>query len=235
MKIAVLSDIHGNDVALEAVLADARAHFVQKLFVLGDVVGYYYQPDRVMSFLSEWPCEMIQGNHEEMLLLAASDKVFAAEVRKRYGGGIDAALKTLDAATVRKLGGLPPRKTVVEDGLSMELCHGSPWDRDVYVYPDADGETLRRCAVPGAGMVFMGHTHHAFVKGVTQTTLVNAGSVGQNRFEGGIATWAFVDTAVRSAEIRRVPYAAARVADEARRRDPGLPYLWEVLFREPKK
>ena len=70
MKIAVLSDIHGNHLALREVLDDASRLDVGELFVLGDSVGYYYHPDKVLEQLTAWQMEMIQGNHEPMLQTA---------------------------------------------------------------------------------------------------------------------------------------------------------------------
>ena len=67
MKIGVLSDIHGNHIALEAVLTEAVSLDINRLCVLGDMVGYYYHPDRVLEMLKAWPVDVIQGNHERML------------------------------------------------------------------------------------------------------------------------------------------------------------------------
>ncbi len=57
MKIGVLSDIHGNHYALKAVLEEARRCGVEYLFILGDLVGYYYYPDEVLKLLEGWPKE----------------------------------------------------------------------------------------------------------------------------------------------------------------------------------
>ena len=67
MKIAVLSDIHGNNLALKLVLDEARILGVERLFILGDIVGYYYHPEEVIHLLNDWHKEMIQRNHESML------------------------------------------------------------------------------------------------------------------------------------------------------------------------
>ncbi len=59
MKIAVISDIHGNYDALVAVLKKAKTEGVEHLLVLGDIVGYYYHPDKILKALSEWSFDMI--------------------------------------------------------------------------------------------------------------------------------------------------------------------------------
>ncbi len=85
MKIGVLSDIHGNHYALKAVLEEARRCGVEYLFILGDLVGYYYYPDEVLKLLEDWPKEVIQGNHEEMLKEVLNKETEKETVRKKYG------------------------------------------------------------------------------------------------------------------------------------------------------
>ena len=68
MKIGLLSDIHANAHALEAVLKSARKRKVKKLLCCGDYVGYYYEPDRTIALLNDWDWVGISGNHEAMLL-----------------------------------------------------------------------------------------------------------------------------------------------------------------------
>ena len=67
MKIGVISDIHGNSDALAEVLKKAKEENVEHLLVLGDLVGYYYHPDKIMKLLSEWSFDIIKGNHEKIL------------------------------------------------------------------------------------------------------------------------------------------------------------------------
>lgn len=233
MLIGVLSDIHGNDAALSAALAEAKTLGVSELFLLGDYVGYYYRPKEVLALLEPWPREMIRGNHEEMTARALDDAAWAVRLKTKYGGGHDAAIASLGADGVRALAALPGGKTVARDGLTIELCHGAPWDLDAYVYPDADAATLARCAESKADFVLMGHTHRPFQKRESETTLVNVGSVGQPRDAGGAAAWALLDTSARSIVLRRTPYDVGPLAEEAARRDPALPYLKDVLFRRP--
>ena len=64
MKVGIISDIHGNHYALEEVLKVAIREGVEKLLVLGDIVGYYYHPEIVLEMLYKWSYEIIKGNHE---------------------------------------------------------------------------------------------------------------------------------------------------------------------------
>ena len=67
MRIAIVSDIHGNAPALEAVLDEAAALGAEHVLALGDYVGYYYWPAEALRLLARWPNHMIKGNHEVML------------------------------------------------------------------------------------------------------------------------------------------------------------------------
>lgn len=231
MKVGVLSDIHGNHIALQAVLAEAQRQSVERLFILGDLVGYYYHPDRVLELLEPWQKEMIQGNHEAMLLDALTSQQRAEEIRKKYGSGIDMALRVLPSAAIASLTKLPWRKTVRVDGLVVELCHGSPWDRDTYIYPNAPREILNKCRLPGTDFIFMGHTHHPFISDEEGCCIANSGSVGQARDKGGVANWLMLDTASKALTLQKTPYEISELLEEVQQRDPHLPYLGQVLKR----
>jgi len=235
MKIAILSDIHGNHLALKEVMGKIRNLKIKQLFVLGDIVGYYYHPDKVIKLLKSFRKEMILGNHDIMLKEAAEDKFKAKKIKEKYGSGISMALKSLDKQTIKELTSLPSVKTVEIDGIRFLICHGSPWNRDLYIYPDADQSTLRKCTNYGTDFVLMGHTHYPFVYKYDKATLVNAGSVGQARDAGGSASWALIDTSRKTVEIKRTPYETGKIICEVKKEDPDHPYLHEVLIRNSKE
>jgi predicted phosphodiesterase len=230
MKLAILSDIHGNTAALREVLVVSRKAGVERILVLGDLVGYYYDADGVLALLAEWPATVIGGNHERMLGEARASPEVAAGHRKKYGSALDVALATLAPKQIAWLTGLPSRQTATFDGVTFELCHGSPDDQDRYVYPTADDNELRRCEMPGR-IVLMGHTHYPMVAMRPDCTLINAGSVGQARDLGGFASWMIFDTATGMIAPQRTVYDTTALAIEARARDPDLPYLADILWR----
>lgn len=231
MRVAILSDIHGNIDALRRALSEARDARVERLFVLGDIVGYYYAAREVIDCLKEWPVDAIRGNHERFLAEALVDNDAANLYRKRYGSALDVARETLAQQDIDWLIGLPDRTKVNLDGLSFELCHGSPRNADEYVYPDAAPEMLDACRVAERDMILMGHTHYPMLIAKPRPTLVNPGSVGQARDMGGSACWAIIDTHTQAVALKRTTYDVRALADEARRRDPHLPYLSDVLQR----
>lgn len=231
MKVAIISDIHGNAVALSAVLKEACSVGVEKLCVLGDLVGYYYQPAVVLELLSNWPLLLIQGNHEAMLKRAMIDMEYKHWVTQNYGHGIDIATKELSPEGLCMLINAPSVKRAVLDDRTFLLCHGAPWDRDAYVYPDAEGSILDRCVQQNVDFVLMGHTHYPFIASLKGTLILNVGSVGQARDVGGYASWAIVDTANRTAVLHKTQYDVHSIEAEAKRVDPDKPFLWDVLRR----
>lgn len=230
MKAAILADIHGNSLALRAALADARSAGAVHLLVLGDLVGYYYDIASVLDQLTEWPYTAIGGNHEYMLGQACADEKAAAAYRAKYGSALDVARQTLPADRLDWLTQLPSRMTLEMAGVTFELCHGSPDDRDRYVYPNANEIELKTCEIAGR-IVLMGHTHYPMVSVRKDCTLLNPGSVGQARDLGGFAAWMLFDTSTRTVAPRRSAYDTSALAAEVRRRDPQLNYLSDILHR----
>jgi putative phosphoesterase len=230
MIAAIISDVHGNADALAAVLAQARILGCERLLVLGDLVGYYHQPREVMKLLREWDFSLVQGNHDAMLARAADDAPFLVETKSKYGSGLAIALETLDSSDLELLIKAPSRRLESMGDFKVLLCHGSPRDRDEYVYPDAPGEVLDACSGEG-DIVLMGHTHHPFVAVRNGVLLVNAGSVGQARDGGGVASWSTINTANGAVVPRRTAYDVTPVKRRAAEIDPGNTYLVRVLER----
>lgn len=234
MKIGVLSDIHGNLDALIPVLDDATSNGVTKLWVLGDIVGYYYQPQEVLKALNHWDFEFISGNHEDLLLRSLSDDAFRAEVKKKYGSGIEKAIEQLSEKEIEFLTQAPSTKRIEIKELSALLCHGSPWDRDFYIYPDSPSQIIQKCKDTKNDIVLIGHSHYPFIIENDGFSLINPGSVGQSRQEGGIANWALLDFDNNKYEVRSCRYDTKNLANECESIDPENEYLKNILSRKKK-
>lgn len=232
MKLALLGDIHGNQLALDAVLAAATACGVERLLVTGDLVGYYYEPLQVLEMLNAWESHVVRGNHEDMLALARHDPVFLAKVESRYGSGLRVALEQFDDQSLDELCDLPHPRELTLDGCRVLLSHGAPWDNNQYIYPDSSTDLLDRTAVQGFDLIVMGHTHYPFGRVVGGALVVNPGSVGQPRNRQPGAQWAFFDTTSKRLEFHNEQYDSAALVRECQRRNPELPYLAEVLRRK---
>jgi putative phosphoesterase len=234
LKIAILADIHGNSAALRATLQDARDSGAERLIILGDTVGYYYRADEVLEELNSWQHIAIRGNHDRYLAQAQSDDAIFDDYHRKYGSGLRIASRTLSRSQIDWLAGLPDRATASIDGITFELCHGSPNERDKYVYPDASAEVIDACVLDNRDFVLMGHTHRPMIVCVRSTCLLNPGSVGQARDFGGFASWCLFETATRAIQFRRTPYNVEDLINEVRATDPHLPELAAVLVRNSR-
>ena len=232
MKIGVISDIHGNHYALEDVLKSARKEGIEKFLVLGDIVGYYYHPEIVLSLLSEWDYEIIKGNHEVLLQDLKENRIDAKVLKDKYGSGHEQALKNIDNETQEWLFSLPVQKSVIIDTVSFQLNHGSPSSIDEYIYPDATVEQLEKCDSIDHDFVLIGHSHYSFSFRCANSTLINCGSVGQSRQKGGLAYWVVINTINKSYEIKATPYDTTKLLEEIKGFEiKGEGYSSKILLR----
>ena len=111
------------------------------------------------------------------------------------------------------------------------MCHGSPWDGDAYVYPDAPVDVRRRMVDDGCDIVFFGHSHYPVCWDKVGSRVVNPGSVGQPRNRRPGAHWALWDTEADEIELRCEAYDPEPVIAACRHHDPDIPYLRDVLTR----
>lgn len=231
MKIAVISDIHGNYDALVQVLKKAKQEGVEHLLVLGDIVGYYYHPDKILKLLSEWSYDMIKGNHESILEKLIDNPSIAETLRLKYGSGHQEALNKLTKQQLQFLTTLPETKSVCFNGVSMLMSHGSPWSNDYYIYPDCERETLLKCDLRTHDFVLIGHSHYAFAVKNEYSILINPGSVGQSRQIGGTAYWCIINTANGCFQMLSTPYSIENLVKEVSEKDSDVEYLTKVLKR----
>ncbi|MBU0686380.1 MAG: metallophosphatase family protein [Candidatus Margulisbacteria bacterium] len=232
MQLAVLGDIHGNINAFNAVLEDIKNESVNKLLITGDLVGYYYHADQVLNVLKDLDYELVQGNHDYMLSeFYTWDVEMKDAYRKKYGTALECAAKELlGKEQISYLANLPHSKEFVIAGRRILLCHGSPLDRDEYLYPDVAEDVLNRFANGKFDVVIMGHTHYPMIRRCNSTLFLNPGSVGQPRNKRPGASWALLDLENFDVQIRQVTYDIEEVVVEARQNDPEVPYLAEVLM-----
>lgn len=231
MKLGLLGDIHGNHLALKAVLDSAKSRHVDRLLIAGDLVGYYFWPKEVLDLLVSFEIEAVGGNHEEILTKARREPEFLVEVDQLYGVGIRTALETLSQSQLDWLALLPhPRKVIVGD-CTILLCHGSPWNINQYIYPDAETALMRQCTSPKYDWIVLGHTHYPMELTKEKTRIVNPGSVGQPRNREPGAHWALLDTNSGSYQHLVERYDIDWVVDQTRSRQPDMSYLWDTLVR----
>lgn len=210
MRLGVISDVHANRPALEAVFADMPS--VDAVVCAGDVVGYNPWPLDCVDAIRDRGIPTVQGNHDRAV--ASGD---AAGFNGMARAGVDHARKLLGSGAIGWLGALPTERTVA--GGRVKIVHGHPDDPDRYTYP--------RDFAPGLlddeELLILGHTHVQHHSVFDEGIVLNPGSVGQPRDGDPDAAYAVVDLDDRSVEERRVSYdvdavvAAVEAADLPRR------------------
>jgi predicted phosphodiesterase len=194
--LAIVSDLHGNLPALEAVLADLGT--ADALVCCGDLVGYYPDAAEVVDRVRALGAQTVRGNHELMVTGARE----VPPERARYYG-IAAARRALSADQLAWLAALPPSRSLEDRGIAVEVRHASPWDEDTYLYPDTD---LGAVSLDEGRWLLLGHTHYPMRRRAGGGVVANPGSVGQPRDWDPRAAWARLDTATGRWEQRRVAY-----------------------------
>jgi putative phosphoesterase len=231
MKLAILSDVHANIFALDAVYADLNSIGVEHILVAGDLIGYYYWPNEIVERLSRDPrVRCIRGNHEDLLEACIADDAEAAHCRVKYGSGYDCCIEDMDPQELAWLAALPASIEFEAEGVTFHVCHGALGSTDTYIYPDTPTNILVDNFSDCHFTVF-GHTHYPFVHHHEGRIMLNPGSVGQPRDRGGTASYAIINLDNREVQPRRVAFDVAPVMAAARARDPKLEYLWKIMQR----
>jgi len=202
MKTLILSDIHGNLPALEAILK-AEGDYDACVF-LGDVVDYGPFPKQCITFLMDEMDVGVLGNHDNAIArdvdcgCRGDFKLFSEDTRAWH--------KTLlDENDLHFLRSLPPLTQTHIDGETMYLAHATP-QGDLFQYLQED-EVDRAVEGIVAEYVLLGHTHIQFKKYVGRTMVVNPGSVGLAR-DGGNACYAVLRDG--KITLRRIEYDVER-------------------------
>lgn len=242
VRIALLSDIHGNLVALDAVLADARSAGVDAYWVLGDLVAIGPEPVAVLERLASLEqASFVRGNTDRYVVTGEGPPPSLAEAQADPDLVALYARVTASMAWTRGfvtahgwydwLAELPlEKRLVVPDGSRLLGVHAAPGTDDGEgLHPGhSAAELARLVACCDADIVCAGHTHQPFRRRVEGVEVVNLGSVGNPRAPDLRASYAVLHASTRSTRIehRRVPYDhAAFLQDVQRTRHPEAEFI----------
>jgi len=229
MKIAILSDIHGNIDALEEIMKLPEFKSCDLRINAGDMVGYYFEPRSVLHMVQGGNFRTVKGNHELMLQKARSDDKFLAAVSSSYGVGHEIALDQLDEFDLDYLDSLPLELALKAPEGNLFVCHGSPQSVDDYIYPDTLLSSNQFELDKEIRWLVCGNTHWQMVREEGDLLIVNPGSVGQARDRSGLAHWATLDTVSSEVVFYQTKYDVSSLILKTKNFNPELPKLWEVL------
>ncbi len=242
MRYLILSDIHSNIEALEAVLAAAEMESPDKYILLGDIVGYGASPNAVTETVrSLKPLAGIRGNHDKVVTEVDEGENFRGYAR-------EAALWTRERLSIANRDFLQ-RLVQGPESIDQEILisHGSPHDEDFYILTEMDATAV--LVSSQYQLTFFGHTHIPFVGCLLDGSrleaqyaaktedfkllkdrryLINPGSVGQPRDENPHASFAILDTDANVLTVHRIPYNIQKA--QRKIREAGLdPFLADRL------
>ncbi len=213
MKVAVISDIHGNAQALESVLADSQLNNCKQVWCLGDLAMAGPQPRSVLDYFmnnaQDWV--VIQGNTDKMIT-EFTLKMYE-EVQEKFPVMANALLDDVDIIEQDKkdyLKELPTKKSLFIEGVSVLLVHGSPRRNNEDILPDMKLSEIQEI-IEGetADLILCGHTHvPCGYQTLTKQTIVNVGSVGRPMTGIPKANYAILDfnNGTFTVEHREVEY-----------------------------
>ena len=252
MAHAVISCLHANLAAVEAVLADIDRQGINMITCLGDLVGYGPQPNEVVDIIRQRAIPTCQGCWDEDIIdgLNACECSYPSQLAERRGHRAHHwTAEQMSEENKAFLASLP--MSLRKDRLLF--VHGSPNSQHEYLLPDMSAfAALERVETAGAETLFCGHTHQPYVRVLRDGTIrvkveqagangseqkelklpmrriVNAGSVGEPRHGSTKATYVIYDEISAEVSVREVEYDVARTCQAII--DAGLPevFAWRL-------
>jgi predicted phosphodiesterase len=233
MKVAIISDIHGNYEAFREVLADIDNSNVDRIISLGDNIGYGPEPDRVVQKIMARRIPSVQGNHE----LAIKDEEYLNWFNPVARKSLIKTRDLLSESSVKFVAQLEPFLTADD----CRYVHGFPPDSPlIYMFQESESRIKQIFEEIPERLSFIGHTHSLEMigfdgksmeysdlpRGLTNLSadkkyIINIGSVGQPRDTSNEAKYVIWDSLADTIDVRYIPYDIAAVVQKIK--DAGLP------------
>ena len=227
-RVALVSDVHANLPALEAVLGHARDKDVEAIWNAGDTVGYGAFPNEVLELLRREHAKSILGNYDgKVLRFPTRERKWRKKKPAQKFLAFQWAHHALAEENLAYLGTLPDQIVLSASGSQVLITHGSPAAPNEHLSPETPRRRLRELAsVAEADVVVCGHSHRPFARRIDDVLFVNPGSVGRPDDGDPRASYAVADftgSGTQELEVRhhRVSYDTDGAAAALRER--GLP------------
>jgi putative phosphoesterase len=221
-KIALLGDVHGNFLALEAALTDARSKGATVFLNTGDQIGYGPFPEEVVRLAISGEMVSVVGNYDQMTLSLGECKQKASTKEPKKQLAYQWAYDHLSAESRKFLKELPREVRFQVAGTKFLLTHGSPTSLDEALGPETSEERLAELARSSdAQVIIVGHAHRPMVRKAGGTLFVNAGTIGRPDDGDPRATYAIMTLEPLQVEYVKVDYDVEATVKAVR--EEGLP------------
>lgn len=242
MRVAVISDMHGNDLAFEAAEADIQKQRIDQIVCLGDAIQGGPQPAAVVRRLRRLNCPVVMGNADAWLITGeeTADEGIPPERLKKMGEIRNWSLSQLTEDDTGFIAKFQPTVTLhLDDRIDLLCFHGSPASFDDVILPAAPEEEFQKFLGAYADSILTGgHTHAQQIRRNGKYFFFNPGSVGfaysHNQPDGQFYAdpWAeyailTIENGQVSVEFRRIPYDANELIRIYR--ESGRPFAEEAI------
>ncbi len=226
MKIIAFSDIHGNQYAFHEFVKQIKTIAYDYLFFCGDIHGYYYGQSSIVRRMGQLEhLYAVKGNHDQMAIDIADGRQAAEQYFEKYGHSYE--MLTYD--NIQFVRNLPELIELDVDGKKCVILHGTLDDRlNGRMYPK--DQVKKGELYQAYDYVFCGHTHFQMIKKCGRATIINAGSLGQQRDGKGFC-FVYVDTQSWQVEYRQIRYDMSKLETEVRKYDPDNEKMITILHR----
>ncbi|MBI9045985.1 MAG: YfcE family phosphodiesterase [Anaerolineaceae bacterium] len=232
MRIAIISDIHGNLPAFMAVMEAIKQLNIDTIWNLGDSVGYGPYPEEVLSYLQEKPILSILGNYDKKVLkFDQKKKKWKKTKSEKKFSAFKWASKNISNSNKEFLASLPEQLQFELSGKKIRLVHGTPNSSQEPLYPHTKEERfIKLSEQTPADMILCGHSHQGFYKQINQTWFLNPGSVGRPDDGDYRASYMTIDLSQSdlSVQIHRSPYDLEKLVNHFYQKN--LPKEFAAMF-----
>lgn len=198
MRIAILSDAHGNIRFFKRCLEELRGLAPDKIIALGDYFGYLSCGQEIVEELTDSNAYLLKGNHEAMML----GELPLDEEKDRKYYRLRKAKALLSESEKRRIKAMPGRLKLLLDGRRLLFVHGNSEDwLNGYMY---ENNLVVRASDKIYDCIFMGHTHRPYIHRQDGVLYVNVGSCGMPRDIGMEPSFCIYDTRTNEARIVRI-------------------------------
>ncbi|WP_432663872.1 metallophosphoesterase family protein [Wukongibacter baidiensis] len=206
MKIALISDIHGNLIALREVLLDIENRNIDSMYCLGDLVGYGPFPNEVIDVMKEKGIPTVQGNYDEKVTKdsnrssLANDEIGNLSIKEQI---LIWTQDNISKENIKWLESLPEKIEVEVEGRKVLLVHGSPRRNNEYLY-EGSTELDEIGEIIDVDVMACGHTHKAYHEIVNGIHMINSGTVGRPKDGSPDITYMIIDITDNNIETEMV-------------------------------